>query len=336
MRFRLPYGTRQLFRYRTRDLNFVGRVENARFPVRSAWYSLNRGERVPFYVESIADPGIDWTFMYKDSPAVNRLKDIGDFNVEVPVADSGLRAGDNIIGLTVLDADGFEASVDISFSWDPSPIPDHLDLSDLSGFSTIQEVGQVVNGAFDLDRTMNLIRSRAPVYPDALFVVGGLHGSQEATYGVRFTSLSGVKWLGPSDFFVGHEGPEPPLGIKPGWSSAGMANIDPRWAARCFIAFGDHVGTNREWVVQTCPPKRAVVRPEVQYRVRHQVRFDDGVNSVRFRIWPEGDTEPESWLCDEDDRLVPVDKPRFSRASFSLFQHSGMPIEWSDIRVQPL
>ena len=332
----LTYGTRQRFRYRTYDINVHGRVASLEVPVRRSTWSLNGGPEVDFYVESVPDPGIDWTYEYKDSPAVNRLKDLGDFNVEVPVDSPVLREGENELLIHVVDGDGRDEQVTVSFRFDPTPLPAHLDLSDLTGFAHIQEVGQAVDGAFDLDRDQDLIRSRGPVYVDALLVLGSPHGSQEATYQVRFTDLTKVKWLGPSDFFAGHAGPTPPLGIKPGWSTAGMMALNPRNEARGFLAYGDHVGTDQEWVVQTAPPKRFIVRARVDYRVRHQVVFQGGVDHDRFKIWPAGEPEPEGWLVEEDDSAIPAGYPKYTQASFSLFQHSGFPIEWSDIRVRSL
>lgn len=332
----LTYGTRQQFRYRTYDLNFMGRVEGVAFPITHSTYSLNGGPPVYFYVEEVPDPGIDWTFEYKNSPAVNRLKDLGDFNVEVPVSAPELRSGENTLVISVQGSGGDLEHVTVHFTWDPTPLPLPLDLTDLARFGHIQEVGQIVDGAFDLDRDQNLIRSRAPVYPDSLLVLGSPHGSQEATYAVRFTDFTKVKWLGPSDFFAGHAGPTPPIGIKPGWSTAGMIAINPRNEARSFLAYGDHVGTDQEWVIQTMPPLRFYPKTRTWYRVRHQVEFRDGVNYVRWRIWPAGETEPTQWFIEENDSTIPEGYPKYKEASFALFQHSGMPIEWSDIRVDPL
>lgn len=336
MRLRLTYGTKQQFKYRTRDINLVGRVLEVKYPLKRSHYHLNSQDPIHFRVEDVPDPGIDWTYEYKDSPAVNRLKDLGDFNIEIPVAESELKEGDNRLVIELEDAEGDKVSETVHFSWDPAPLPVELDLSDLTKYSSIQEVGQVVNGAFDVDPILNLIRSRAPVYPDALCVIGSPHGSQEAVYNVRFTDLTKVKWLGPSDYFVGNEGPDPPIGIKPGWSTVGMANIDPRWKARSFIAFGDHVGTDSEWVVQTCPPNRFESEADVLYTIRHQVILENGSDRVRYRVWPAAEPEPKEWLCDESDVDIPASKPRFSAGSFSLFQHSGFPIEWSNIRVRPM
>lgn len=336
MRIWLTYGKRQQFRYRHRDINIIGKVEGAVYPLEISHYRLNNGEDVYFYVETVSDKCLDWTYQYKNSPAVNRLKDVGDFNIEIPIDSPYLRVGENHLLIIIQDANHVREEVEVTFTWDDRPVPLPIDLSDLTKYSHIQEVGQVVNGAFDLDRDMNLIRSRAPVYPDSLLVIGSPHGSQEATYNVRFTDMTKVKWLGPSDFFVGHEGPTPPIGIKPGWSTCGMACISPRWEARAFLAFGDHSGTDQEWVVQTAPPKRFIAEPGRLYCVRHQVLFKDGLNIVRYRIWPEGEDEPQTWLCEENDSSVPPTKPRFTKGSFALFQHSGMPIEWSNIRVFPL
>ncbi|MDO9545266.1 MAG: hypothetical protein Q7J07_00765 [Pelolinea sp.] len=332
MKIRLPYGTQQQFRYHTRDINIIGRVEEVTYPMMKSYFRLNSRSEVYFRVENISDPGIDWTYQYKDSPAVNRLKDIGDFNIELPIDFLGLKAGENKLTLFFEDSAEQYLEVEIIFTWDPSPIELPIDLRDLTGYACIQEIGQVVNGAFDLDPIMNLIRSRAPVYPDALCVLGSPHGSQEATYNVRFTDLTKVKWLGPSDYFVGMEGPAS-LGIKPGWSSFGMMNIDPRWCARAFLAFGDHSDSHNEWVVQTAPPKRFIAKADVLYCVRHQVLYKDGVNTVRFKIWKEKIPEPNEWLVEEDDTSIPSTKPKFKTGSFSIFQHSGMPIEWSNIFI---
>jgi len=336
MLIHLTYGARQRFRYRTYDLNVHGRVADGVMPIREATWSLNDGPPTEFYVESVPDPGIDWTFEYKDSPAVNRLKDLGDFNVEIPVGSPELRAGANRLTIRVVDGAGEQAQADVDLTWDPTPLPAELDLRDLRGFGHIQEVGQAVDGAFDLDLDQNLIRSRGPVYVDALLVLGSPHGSQEATYQVRFTDLTKVKWLGPSDFFAGHAGPTPPIGIKPGWSTAGMMALNPRNEARGFLAYGDHVGTDQEWVIQTAPPVRFIVQARVDYRVRHQVEFRDGVDYDRFKIWPVGEDEPDTWLVEEDDSSIPAEYPKYTECSFSLFQHSGFPIEWSDIQVRPL
>jgi hypothetical protein len=62
----------------------------------------------------------------------------------------------------------------------------------------------------------------------------------------------------------------------------------------------------------------------------------DGVTSSRFRIWPEGEAEPGDWLCSETDAGIDLASPRHTAASFSLFQHTGVGSEWSDIKVASL
>lgn len=337
MELQFTYGLDQRFRRRTHDLHFLGRVRNVTYPVAEATYRLNDGAPVDFYVEHVPEPpGIDWTYEYKDSPAFLRLRRRGQFVVEIPTSAPMLEAGSNTLAVRIQDSEGSVIEEQISFEWNPDPPSLPLDLTDLSSYGDIQEVGQVVTGAFDLDTARNCIRSQAPVHPDSLLVLGPLAGSQEATYQVRFTELTGVKWLGPTDFFAGHVPRDPPIGVKPGWSTAGMMALNPRHEARAFLGWGDNSGREEAWVVQTAPPERFVVEADRWYRVRHRVRIGDGLNEVRFRIWPADGDEPGSWLVSEDDSGISTDRPRPEACSFSLFQHSGMPIEWSDIRIDPV
>lgn len=355
----LTYGERQQFRSRYRDLNLLGRVEGA-MPLRHAVYRLNGGPATAFYVEQIpGPPDLDWRFQYKSSPARLRLPHRGDFNVEIPVGSPRLEAGTNEVLIDIEDGDGRHHAARMVLTWDPRPVSLPLDLRDLSGFGHAQEVGQIVNGAFDLDPHRNVLTARAPVAPDALLVLGGPAGSQEATYDVVFADPHRAKYLGLSDFFVGHEEEDPPLGIKPGWSTAGLATLTYGWRpgsppevrplgpddlaplarvgeARAWIACADNSRRRERWLVRTDPPATVPIEAGVTFRVRHQVRFENGVNHTRFRLWPADQPEPGDWLCAADDRRLAADAPRFSRASFGLFQHTGMSTEWSNILVVPL
>jgi hypothetical protein len=331
---RLTYGRRQVFRFRCEDITVRGQVVDAAMPLRRATYRLNGGSPTSFYVEAIPDEGVDWVAGYKDSPAELRCREPGEFCIEIPATAPELQTGDSDLMIEVEEADGRIEETSLLFTWDPMPLPLPLDLSDLSRFNHIQEVGQIVNGAFDLDAAQNVIRSRAPVAPDAFIILGSPHGGQEATYTVRFHDLSGAKWLGLSDFFVRLEEGVPARGIKVGWSSAGMAALSPTQEARSFIAWGDHSGRPEEWAIVTNPPARVTIQKGVSYRVRHQIAFAHGVNRVRFRVWPAHQSEPSEWLCEEEDSRVPSHLPRHRQASFGLFQHMGLPIEWSDIRIR--
>lgn len=346
MRIVFNYGTTQQLRYRCRDLTFQGRIEDASYPLVRAQWRLNGGAFEDCYVEALVDPDTDWVNAYKPSPAELRCKDQGDFTVEFAAQHAALHGGANQLEFEVTDAAGKQARAHMQFAWNPQPLPLPLDLRDLTRFTHVQEIGQTVVGAFDLDAAQNVVRSRAPVYPDSLLVLGSPHGSQEATYAVRFLDFRGVKWLGPSDYYVGFEAKEPHIGIKTGWSCIGMMALNPprggkaapasSGEARAFIAWGDHSLRKEEWVVVTNPPKRFEVEPRVWYRVRHQVICTSGNNRVRFRLWRAGEPEPGDWLCDETNAHIAASLPRYQQGSFALFQHSGMPIEWSDILVTAL
>jgi hypothetical protein len=327
---RLTHGTRQRFRYRHRDITIRGAIDDLLPPLARAEYRLNDAPARPFYVEQLPDEGTDWVNGYKATPAELRCRELGELCVEIAVDDPALRAGGNRLVLATEDARCRRHAVELGFDWDPRPLPLPLDLRDLGRFQDVQEVGQAINGAFDLDRAQNLIRSRAPVAPDAFLVLGSPHASQEATYAVRFLEPAGAKWLGLADFMAGQEEGAPPRGLKVGWSSAGMAAISPQGEARSFIAWGDHSCRPEEWAIATHPPAPVALEKGRLYRVRHQVCFANGIDRVRFRLWPADQREPAGWLCSEQDDRVPDGLPRHRQASFGLFQHLGQPIEWSD------
>lgn len=326
------YGTKQKFRFRHHDVVIRGLIDDFTPPGKMT-ATLNSSAPRLVYVEQTSDEGTDWVNGYKKTPAELRCKDLGEFCIEIPIDDPALKVGHNQIYLLTEDSVGHRHACSIELSWDPTPIPLPLNISELSRFEHVQDIGMVLNGAFDIDHRANVIRSRAPVAPDALLIIGSPHASQEATYAIRFLDPPASKWLGLSDFMAGQEEGEPPRGLKVGWSSAGMAALSPRDGARSFIAWGDHSGKPEEWAIATHPAAPFNVEARRLYRVRHRIDLSGAINRVRFRIWPADQAEPTAWLCDEQDDRVPSHLPRHKAASFGLFQHLGSTIEWSDIRV---
>lgn len=334
MRIEFSYGPSQRYRRRTDIVTIRGIVEGARHPLRSSVFLLNGGPARPLYVEQKADEGVDWTAGYKATPAELRCRHQGEFSLEFASDDAALAAGSNRAVVEVVDGAGTTASAEVAFVWDPEPAPFPIDLRDLSGVAHIQDIGQAVNGEFDLDRDRNVIRSRAPVAPDALFLVGSPGASQEATYRVRFLEPHGAKWLGCGDFHAGLTEGVPARGIRVGWCSAGMAAMNPVDGARSFIAWGDHSGDPGEWAIATHPARPFTVRRNTRYRVRQRLSIQGGENRIRWKIWDEREPEPADWLCDEDTGKLPAHLPRNTSATFGLFQHFGQPIEWSDIVIR--
>ncbi|MFN8451541.1 MAG: hypothetical protein U0521_23885 [Anaerolineae bacterium] len=343
------YGERQQFRYRHQDINIIGRLHAAAMPVRRATYRLNDSAPVAFYVEHVPDLSlraganggwyatpIDWRIAYKDSRAGLRLKRLGDFNIEIPIDSPELVTGQNRVRVEIEDHGKIVDRAAVEFSWDPTPVPLPLDLSDLSGYRDVQELAQVADGLFAIDPARNVIHAETPADPDSLLLLGSPHASQEATYQIVFHQPNKAKYLGLSDYFVRHEAEDPPIGIKPGYSTAGLATVKFDGEARAWISFGDNAHRAEGWVKFTEPPSIFHAQDSVPYRVRHQVIFEQGHNRARFRIWLAGEPEPETWLCDEDDSGIVPSLPRFTQATFGLFQHTGVGSEWSDIRVTAL
>jgi hypothetical protein len=328
------------------DVTIRGRVHAAQFPIRRANYRVNDADPVAFYVDPIADlqllsgPGqwwpspIDWRTGYKDSPAGLRLKRLGDFVLEIPI--DHLVPGDNTVTVEVEDHGKDVDATSLAVTWNPAPVPLPLDLSDLNRYTDVQDVGQVVNGRWELDRPANLIRCHTPADPDSLLLLGSPAASQEATYRFVAHQPHKAKYIGLSDFFVRNETEDPPIGVKPGYSTAGLATVKFNHEARSWLSFGDNAHRSECWLAVTDPPATFAIDAERPYRVRHQLLIAAGVTTSRFRIWPEDAPEPGQWLCQESDAAVDPAKPRFTAASFGLFMHTGVGSEWSDIRLRTL
>lgn len=349
MHIEFRFGSRQRFTRRYHDITVPGRVLAAGMPVRRAVWRLNEGALVPFYVEHVPDlwlragrqggwlpTPIDWRIAYKDSSAALRLKELGDFNIEIPVDSPELRHGANRLELEIEDHGKVVDHAVMTFDWDPTPRSLPVDLADLDAVDAIQDVAQITDGHFSIDRERGAIVSVAPVAPDALCLLGWPARSQEATYRIVSDEPRKAKYVGLSDFFVGHEPDEVDIGIKPGYSTAGLATIRFDGEARSWLANADNGARRDRWLVCTEPPAEFLWRAGVPYRVRHQLLFEGIDLRTRFRIWPETEAEPANWLCEESTHGVDPVLPRFASATFGLFQHTGASTAWSDIRVVPL
>jgi len=334
----LAYGDHQTFRYRCEDIHFLG-FTTLKLPVKRSEWRLNGGPPTHFYVErqtTAADPRC----YPRDTrtPAVIRLLDLpGHFNIEIPVRSPQLRAGHNHIALAIKGQDGVQAQLEAAFTWDPSAPGLPLDLSDLSKIQTIQDVAQVVDGLWDVDRAHNAIKTRASAAADSLCLLGAPHASQEAIYDVEFSSPMDGVFVGLSDFFVRHDEQLPNLGIKPGYSTAGLATLRPEGFAECWAAMGDNTSEKDwSWVRKTRTPAVVSIAAGVIYTVRHQVIFDAGTILARVRLWRAGRPEPNRWLCTVNTASVSPNLPRPTAASFGLFQYRGNPTQWSNIKVRPI
>ena len=337
----LLYGNQQQFRFRHNDINILGNSD-AKLPVKNSGYRLNGSSPIYFYIEPEVDDlqSKQKKYCYEArTPSINRLRELpGHFNIEIPINSPELKEGWNSIRIEIEDRKGKFEVLEAEFHWDSRPISLPLELNDLSKYNHIQEIGQVVDGAFYFDPEKNIIRSRSPVADDSLFLLGSYHGSQEATYEVKFRDNGrGAIFRGISDFFAGHEQQSPGLGIKPGYSSAGLATIHHKGEARAWISMGDCLmDKDWTWVVKTKYPAYIDIEPYVIYCVRHQVIITDGINCCRYRIWKKGDPEPDKWLCEEHNAHLSENLPRITKAAFGLFQYGGLPTEWSNISIRAL
>lgn len=334
---RFFYGKRQIFRRRYGDINILGKT-SLQVPARASVWSLNDTSPVHFYIEREPEADGDARYPWNTrTPAVNRLRDTpGAFNIEIPDDHPALQEGENYLRVIIEGLDGTCAEDDMTFLWDPTPIALPLASSDWSTEASVQEIGQAVDGQWEVDRDTATLRSQAPVGHDVLFVVGSLHGSQEATYTVEFDDpISGI-FLGLSDFFVTHDAQEPNLGIKPGYSTAGLVTLNPDGKLQGWQSMGDST-YDKPWAwVRRSRFKTIPLSSGVRYRARHQVLFDDGIVLCRFRMWREVEPEPEDWMCRVNTAGVSNGLPRPEAAAFALFQYQGSPTQWSNIHVRSI
>ncbi|WP_088241467.1 hypothetical protein [Calothrix rhizosoleniae] len=334
----LLHGNRQQFRWRHNDINILGNTDT-KLPVVHSLYLLNGGSPVHFYVEpepELGKPKYPWGTR---TPSVLRLKDLpGHFNIEIPVDSPALREGWNSISIQIKNGEGEIEVLNAEFNWNSQPLPLPLNLDNLSSYNNIQEIAQIVDGNFDIDHEKNAICSREPVGSDTLLLLASPGGSQEATYDVKFASnRKGWSFLGLSDFFAGHTEQSPDLGIKPGYSTAGLATLDHKGLPQIWIAWGDCLYEKEDsWVIKTEKEIKLPIRSGITYSVRHQVIMEKNVNCARFRIWKKGNPEPNVWVCQEHNQHLNSKLPRINQAAFGLFQYWGMSTEWSNIHVKAL
>ena len=334
----LLHGNRQQFRWRHKDINILGKTD-AKLPVVRSVYLLNEGLPVHFYIEPKPNFGLPKYPWRTRTPSVLRLRDLpGYFNIEIPIDSPALRQGWNSIIIQIENRKGEIEVLNAKFYWNSQPLSLPLNLHDLSSYNSIQEIGQVVNGNFEIDRENNAIRSLKPVGSDILLLLGSPHGSQEATYDVKFAGNGRrCRFLGLSDFFAEHTEQSPDLGIKPGYSTAGLATIDRKGHPQIWMAWGDCLyDKENSWVIPSEKKARLPIEVGVTYSVRHQVAIEDGVNYGRCRIWQKGDPEPDIWSCQQNNAHLDPKLPRITKGSFGLFQYWGLPTEWSNISVRAL
>ncbi|MEM6582967.1 MAG: hypothetical protein AAF699_16925 [Pseudomonadota bacterium] len=334
----LHYGDAQRFQRRHADINLLGYL-NAPLPAIESQYRLNRGQATHFYIEPL-EKRTDLP-IYADglrTAGCHRLRHRpGWFNIEIPINCSELLVGWNSIEILINDAHQIRHSLTARFHWNPVPPSFPLHFQDLSHIQSIQDIGQAVNGLFEIDRTQNTIRPVHPVGADVLLLLGPPGRSQEAQYSVEFGALDGI-WIGTSDFFAGHLAETPDLGIKPGYCTNGLATLDRRGGVRSWMAWGDNLANNSQsWTVSTKQgAKYFPIEAGVKYRVRHQLRMRGLEAMSRFRIWPIQQREPSQWLCGATTAKIPRGFPRNQLASFGLFQYFGTPTQWSDISLYAL
>ncbi len=229
-------------------------------------------------------------------PDLRRLAQPGDFNVDIHRTD--LSSGENEVVITAIDTLGNEKSVTVTIDYQDDTVwPGDYSI-DWQTVTNIQDVAQVVDGLWQIDN--GEVRPETPSY-DRLIAIGDISWTDyEVVVPITLHSIdlvegfSGnsngpglgliVRWAGHTDI--------PVLGWQPkaGWEPFG-AIAWHRWESSNLI------------FLRLEGPEEAIIEKPVSipsfgvpyfYKVRVET-LPDGASLYQFKVWPDGQTEPEAW-----------------------------------------
>lgn len=239
-------------------------------------------------------------------PDTFRLEEAGDFNVELDYID--LLDGLNTVTLRATDQNGNEYLETVLVDYTHGqvwPLPYSIDWSSAA---SIQEVADVVDGRWSIDRASSMIRAE-PGY-DRLITIGDVawrdfevevpitihqletrEGSQQSAAYVGVV----MRWQG--NYRWGTRRP----GI--GWWPLGGLPLYGRTEERVMI-IGNRARKLVRYPLDTYNGEPAiddelVLQADVPYIFKLQVqsRLDD-VSIYRVKVWEQGSPEPEGWLLE--------------------------------------
>jgi hypothetical protein len=305
----LWHGTDQSFGYSQDWVNLLGNVTDPD-GVASLRYSVNGG---PSRALSIG-------------PDSRRLQWPGDFNADIPLAD--LAPGDNTVTVTATDTQGQTSSQAVTverLTGAGHALPYQLNWS--TGAPLAQQA-QVVDGAWTV--TGAGVRTEITGY-DRLIAVGDTSWSDyELTVPVTvhelgpaaYTPLSGAPVIGVGMRWNGHtavDSAQPAWGWYPTGTFAWYRFYEN--GGRFVLSGND--GSPAKYTHLSYP-----MGTTYQLKVRAET-ISAGVTRYQVKFWPQGSSEPGSWMSTIDETSGP------DAGAIVLIAHQ-LDATFGDISVQPL
>jgi uncharacterized repeat protein (TIGR02543 family) len=304
-----------------RWVNVVGRATDPD-GVAAMSYRLNGGPPVPMGI----------------GPDNRRLVKPGDFNVDLLVAN--LAPGPNLVQIDAVDGGGELSSttvsldVDLSSTW---PLPY---AADFAGATSPTQVGQVVDGRWELDEG-RLSTVDTEVGYDRLIAFGdGTWSDYEATFTMRVNSLAApgpfsgqpaagflLRWSGhnrmdsgqPQDGFTPNGIDPTPFGGYGLWRNVGTGGR---------LELRDHFST----LQGTQASFDLTFGQTYQVRARVETAAGVGATTYRYKVWPDGTGEPAAWNLEHTVAAGP-DVP--TTGSLVLLAHEA-DVDFGNLTIVPL
>lgn len=264
-------------------------------------------------------------------PDKRRLYEPGSFIAEIPFED--LTAGNNTVTVKAVD-NGTEVTKDVTVVYTPGgPWPMNYEI-DWSTVSSIQDVGQVVTGGWEI--TGGELKTVSPGY-DRLLAIGDLDwNNYEITVPVTVESLNSAEWGSPSNgagvgFITGWQGhyqnnfEQPGVGWRRAlnslswyaWSTNGTSGF------RMLGYLGDEtIGSSDEQIALNTT---YIFKLSVQGS-----QNEDFPNTYRLKVWEEGTPEPGLWTMQGEG--VPGEP---NTGSVMLIAHQAM-VRFGDVKIRPI
>ncbi len=271
-------------------------------------------------------------------PDGRRLANVGDFNVDLLVAD--LAVGNNTVVITATDSQSHQTVRTVTFTHQPTTLQRtySMDWSTLTQTAQIQNVAHVIDGKWTLNG--GKVRTTEPGY-DRLIGIGDVewqdyeilvpitvHDFPDSDYGVGIL----LRWDGHTLYpraKCGQADRQPRCGYLPlgaiAWYQKGN-NGTPRLrflSSTYNESTDDHEANGLTSAAYT-------MAVDVEYWFKARVESDPAGSIYRLKVWPVGQSEPGTWAMTGQ-----ADPSALAKGSVLLLSHRT-DASFGAVQVTPL